>query len=178
MSQLGYMTGALAVGQPPVALFHLLTHAAFKALLFLAAGAVIHAVGSNAMDAMGGLRKGMPVTFWTMTVGLAALVGLPPFAGFWSKDEVLAVARGHGWTGWLVWTSGMLTVVVTAWYATRLWLRTFFGEPRSPAAEHPHEPSWFMLAPLVALAVPSAVQGLVGLTPGLRRALATPQAPA
>jgi len=174
VSQLGYMTGALASGEPPVALFHLLTHAAFKALLFLAAGSVIHAVGTNSMSAMGGLRRGMPVTFWSMTFGLAALAGVPPFAGFWSKDEILAVARGHGWTGWLVWTSGVLTALVTAWYATRLWLRTFFGEPRTEPAGHPHEPRWEMLSPIVALAVPSAVLGLAGLSVGFGRRLGAP----
>jgi NADH-quinone oxidoreductase subunit L len=167
VSQLGYMTGALAVGAPAVALFHLLTHAAFKALLFLAAGAVIHAVGTNTMAAMGGLRRGMPTTFATMTVGLAALVGLPPFAGFWSKDEVIAVAwDADTWGAVLVWLSAVLTVVVTGFYATRLWLRTFFGPPRGPAAEHPHEPPWLMRGPLLALAVPSALLGFAVFAPG------------
>jgi NADH-quinone oxidoreductase subunit L len=172
VSQLGYMTGALSVGAPPAALFHLLTHAAFKALLFLAAGAVIHAVGTNTMAAMGGLRRGMPVTFWTMTVGLAALVGLPPFAGFWSKEEVISTAwAGSGWAAVLVWASAVVTVAVTGWYATRLWLRTFFGAPRGPAAEHPHEPSWSMRGPLVVLAVPSALLGFAGLASGFARRL-------
>jgi NADH-quinone oxidoreductase subunit L len=173
VSQIGYMTGALAVGAPPAALFHLLTHAAFKALLFLAAGVIIHAVGTNAMSAMGGLRRSMPVTFWSMTIGLAALVGLPPLAGFWSKDEIISVAwaaRGNGptapWAAWLVWLSAVLTVAVTGWYATRLWLRTFFGAPRDPAAEHPHRPPWAMTVPVVALAVPSALLGFAGLAPG------------
>jgi NADH-quinone oxidoreductase subunit L len=178
VSQLGYMTGALAVGSPPAALFHLLTHAAFKALLFLAAGAVIHAVGTNSMAAMGGLRRGMPTTFWTMTVGLAALVGLPPFAGFWSKDGVLATAQSAAYagsgTGWLVWLAGLLTVAITGWYATRLWLRTFFGAPRGEAAERPHEPPWLMRGPLVVLAVPSALLGLLALGPELGRRLDVP----
>jgi NADH-quinone oxidoreductase subunit L len=175
VSQLGYMTGALAVGSPPAALFHLLTHAAFKALLFLAAGSVIHAVGVNAMAAMGGLRRGMPWTFWTMTVGLAALVGVPPFAGFWSKDGILATAQSAAFDGsgaaWLVWLAGLLTVAVTGWYATRLWLRTFFGEPRGGAG---HEPPWAMRGPLVALAVPSALLGLLALGPELGRRLDVP----
>ncbi len=167
VSQLGYMTGALAVRQPPAALFHLLTHAAFKALLFLAAGVVIHAVGTNMMAAMGGLRRGMPVTFWSMTIGLGALVGLPPLAGFWSKDEIISAAwSASGWVAGLVWLAAVLTVVVTGWYATRLWLRTFFGPPRSPAAEHPHERSWLMLGPVAALAVPSALLGFAGLSRG------------
>jgi NADH-quinone oxidoreductase subunit L len=172
------MSGALAVGSPPAALFHLLTHAAFKALLFLAAGAVIHSVGTNTMAAMGGLRRGMPVTFWTMTVGLAALVGVPPLAGFWSKDEIISVAwagRADGpapdWAAWLVWLSAVLTVAVTGWYATRLWLRTFFGPPRGPAAEHPHEPPRAMTVPVVLLAVPSALLGFAGLAPGFMHRL-------
>ncbi|NJC70092.1 NADH-quinone oxidoreductase subunit L [Planosporangium thailandense] len=173
VSQIGYMTAALSVGAPPAALFHLLTHAAFKALLFLAAGAVIHAVGTNAMAALGGLRRRLPVTFWSMTIGLAALVGVPPFAGFWSKDEIIAVTwAGHSggpapaWAAWLVWASAVLTVGVTGWYATRLWLRTFFGAPRGPAAEHPHEPPAAMSLPVLVLAVPSALLGFVGLVPG------------
>jgi NADH-quinone oxidoreductase subunit L len=172
------MTGALSVGAPPAALFHLLTHAAFKALLFLAAGAIIHSVGTNTMAAMGGLRRGMPGTFWAMTIGLAALVGMPPLAGFWSKDEIISVAwaaRSHGptahWAAWLVWLSAVLTVAVTGWYATRLWLRTFFGPPRGTAAEHPHEPPWPMSVPILLLAVPSALLGFAGLAPGFMRRL-------
>ncbi|MCW2639555.1 MAG: NADH-quinone oxidoreductase subunit, partial [Dactylosporangium sp.] len=178
VSQIGYMTGALSVGAPPAALFHLLTHAAFKALLFLAAGVIIHAVGTNRMAAMGGLRRGLPVTFWAMTIGLAALVGVPPLAGFWSKDEIISVAwaaHSNGptppWAAWLVWLSALLTVAITGWYATRLWLRTFFGPPRGSAAESPHEPPWTMSVPVVALAVPSALLGFAGLAPGFMRRL-------
>ncbi|MEV5764846.1 NADH-quinone oxidoreductase subunit L [Micromonospora sp. NPDC052213] len=170
VSQIGYMTGALAVGSPPAALFHLLTHAAFKALLFLAAGAVIHAVGTTLMSRMGGLRRAMPVTFWCTVVGLGALAGLPPLSGFWSKDGVLAVAQEaalHGagptptWVGWLVWLAGLVGVAVTAWYATRLLLRTFFGETRIPLA-HPHDPPAVMRWPVLLLAVPAALLGLAG----------------
>ncbi|MFG1889763.1 NADH-quinone oxidoreductase subunit L [Micromonospora sp. NPDC049051] len=170
VSQIGYMTGALAVGSPPAALFHLLTHAAFKALLFLAAGAVIHAVGTTLMSRMGGLRRSMPVTFWCTVVGLGALAGLPPLSGFWSKDGVLTVAQEaalHGagpapaWVGWLVWLAGLVGVAVTAWYATRLLLRTFFGEPRLPLA-HPHDPPAVMRWPVLLLAVPAALLGLAG----------------
>ena len=162
VSQLAYMAGALAVGATAAALFHLLTHAAFKALLFLAAGAVIHAVGSNLMSSMGGLRRPMPVTFWTMTIGLGALVGVPPLAGFWSKDAILhAASGGAGWAAILVFATGLATVVVTAWYATRLWLRTFFGPARSAAPAH--DPPPLMAWPVVALAVPSALLGLVAL---------------
>ncbi|MFG2038145.1 NADH-quinone oxidoreductase subunit L [Dactylosporangium sp. NPDC048998] len=170
VSQLGYMTGALAVGAPAAALFHLLTHAAFKALLFLAAGSVIHAVGSNRMSAMGGLRERMPVTFWTMTVGLGALAGVPPLAGFWSKDAILEAAAGSGpvprGVALIVLCSAGATVAVTAAYVVRLWRRTFLGEPRGEAARTGHEPGWAMRGPLLVLAVPSALLGLAGLVPG------------
>ncbi|SCL62581.1 NADH-quinone oxidoreductase subunit L [Micromonospora peucetia] len=185
VSQIGYMTGALAVGSPPAALFHLLTHAAFKALLFLAAGAVIHAVGTTLMSRMGGLRRGMPVTFWCTVVGLGALAGVPPLSGFWSKDGVLTVAGDaalHGtgpapaWVGWLVWLAGLVGVAVTAWYATRLLLRTFFGEPRMPLA-HPHDPPAVMRWPVLLLAVPAALLGLAGFDWAFaRRLLLTPTA--
>ncbi|MFI7649756.1 NADH-quinone oxidoreductase subunit L [Micromonospora sp. NPDC049460] len=185
VSQIGYMTGALAVGSAPAALFHLLTHAAFKALLFLAAGAVIHAVGTTLMSRMGGLRRAMPVTFWCTVVGLGALAGLPPLSGFWSKDGVLAAAGDaalHGagpapsWVGWLVWLAGLVGVAVTAWYATRLLLRTFFGETRIPLA-HPHDPPAVMRWPVLLLAVPAALLGLAGFDWAFaRRLLLTPTA--
>ncbi len=175
VSQIAYMAGALAVGSSAAALFHLLTHAAFKALLFLAAGSVIHAVGTNLMSRMGGLRRGMPVTFWGMTIGLGALVGVPPLAGFWSKDEILHVAvEGSGGRATLVYTVGLATVFVTAFYATRLWLRTFFGAPRSVEAEHPHEPPRLMAWPVTLLAVPSAILGFAALAPGFAQALGAP----
>ncbi|MCX5067708.1 NADH-quinone oxidoreductase subunit L [Micromonospora lupini] len=170
VSQLGYMTGALAVGSPSAALFHLLTHAAFKALLFLAAGAVIHAVGTTLMSEMGGLRRSMPVTFWCTVIGLGALAGVPPLAGFWSKDGVLTVAEsaaleGTGpapsWVGWLVWMAGLLGVAITAWYAGRLLLRAFFGEPRLPLVT-PHDPPAVLRWPVLLLAVPAALLGLAG----------------
>jgi NADH-quinone oxidoreductase subunit L len=172
VSQLGYMTGALAVHAPAAALFHLLTHAAFKALLFLAAGAVIHAVGSNLVAVMGGLRAPMRATFVATTIGLAALAGLPPLAGFWSKEAVLAAAEhGDAAVAWLVYGAGLLTVLLTGWYATRLWLRTFFGEPRSEAARHAHEPPPAMLWPVLALAVPAALLGFAALASGFGRRL-------
>ncbi|MET7417879.1 NADH-quinone oxidoreductase subunit L [Dactylosporangium sp. NPDC005555] len=172
VSQLGYMTGALAVGAPGAALFHLLTHAAFKALLFLAAGAVIHAVGTNLMAAMGGLRTHMPVTFWTMTAGLAALAGIPPLAGFFSKDSIIEAAwhaTGHAAAlpaaaAWLVFGAALLTVVLTAAYVVRLWRRTFLGEPRSATARSAHEPPWAMRGPLLVLAVPTVLLGFAGLS--------------
>ncbi|WP_327029619.1 NADH-quinone oxidoreductase subunit L [Micromonospora sp. NBC_01740] len=187
VSQIGYMTGALAVGSTPAALFHLLTHAAFKALLFLAAGAVIHAVGTTLMSRMGGLRRSMPVTFWCTVIGLGALAGVPPLSGFWSKDGVLTVAQDaalHGtgpapaWVGWLVWLAGLVGVAVTAWYATRLLLRTFFGETRMPLA-HPHDPPAVMRWPVLLLAVPAALLGLAGFDWAFaRRLLLTPTASA
>ncbi|MFG1756304.1 NADH-quinone oxidoreductase subunit 5 family protein [Micromonospora echinofusca] len=187
VSQIGYMTGALAVGSTSAALFHLLTHAAFKALLFLAAGAVIHAVGTTLMSRMGGLRRSMPVTFWCTVIGLGALAGVPPLSGFWSKDGVLTVAQDaalHGtgpapaWVGWLVWLAGLVGVVVTAWYATRLLLRTFLGEARMPLA-HPHDPPAVMRWPVLLLAVPAALLGLAGFNWAFaRRLLLTPTASA
>ncbi|HYN93217.1 MAG TPA: NADH-quinone oxidoreductase subunit L, partial [Pilimelia sp.] len=172
VSQLGYMTGALAVGSTSAALFHLLTHAAFKALLFLAAGCVIHAVGTNLMSAMGGLRRQLPVTFWCTAIGLGALAGLPPLAGFWSKEAILHAAvtaqAGRGappvWVAWLVWLTGLLGVAVTAWYATRLLLRTFFGPSRVPAGATSHDPPALMRWPVVLLAVPGAALGLAAFS--------------
>ncbi|WP_433793275.1 NADH-quinone oxidoreductase subunit 5 family protein [Actinoplanes sp. CA-252034] len=196
VSQIGYMTGALAVGSPAAALFHLLTHAAFKALLFLAAGAVIHAVGTNLLSRMGGLRPYMPVTFWSFAIGLGALAGLPPLSGFWSKENVLTAAAhateggetAPAWAAWLVWLAALLSVGVTAWYATRLFLRAFFGPSRAhgrhgPAWEvgfddaryqvpdSPHDPPAPMRWPLILLAIPAAVLGLAAFAPGFRTAL-------
>jgi NADH-quinone oxidoreductase subunit L len=173
VSQLAYMLAALAVGSAVASTFHLLTHAAFKALLFLAAGSVIHAVGTNLMPDMGGLRRLMPVTFVTMTVGLAALAGIPPFAGFFSKEAVLGAAEetamhaggpAAAWTGWLVLVVGLVTVGVTAAYVTRLWLMTFLGEPRGRVAAHESSPA--MRWPLIVLAVPTVLLGLAGLPSG------------
>ena len=178
VSQVAYMGGALAVGAPVVALFHLLTHAAFKALLFLVAGAVIHAVGSNMMAAMGGLRSALPVTFVTMTLGLGALAGIPPLSGFFSKDEVLAsawTALSQGgpvprWVAAVVLAAGLATVALTGWYATRLWLRVFFG-PRPSDAET-HDPPALMRWPLLVLALPTALLGFVAFVPGFAQRLA------
>ncbi|WP_412747278.1 NADH-quinone oxidoreductase subunit L [Krasilnikovia sp. MM14-A1004] len=191
VSQIGYMTGALAVGSPSAALFHLLTHAAFKALLFLGAGAVIHAVGTNALSRMGGLRARMPATFWPMAIGLGALAGLPPLSGFWSKETVLTAAEhathGEGpapaWVGWTVWLAALAGVAITAWYATRLLLRVFFGAARARDDDwqvgfddarydrdfpHPHDPPALMRWPVVLLAVPAALLGLAIYLPGFR----------
>lgn len=158
VSQLGYMMAALSAKAVDAAMFHLLAHAAFKALLFLCAGSVIHAVGSNLMSRMGGLRKDMPLTFWTMTIGLGALIGLPPFAGFFSKEAVVGALH----TQPALWLAALLGVAVTAWYSTRLWLLTFFG-PARDSAVHAHEPGWAMRAPLLLLAVPAAGLGVGAL---------------
>ncbi|MGN6244612.1 MAG: NADH-quinone oxidoreductase subunit 5 family protein, partial [Motilibacteraceae bacterium] len=169
VSQLAYMFGGVAVAAPTAALFHLLSHAAFKALLFLAAGAVMHELGTALMQDMGGLRRAMPVTAATTAIGLGALAGVPPLAGFWSKDAVLAVAEEravHGgpvphWVGWLVLVAGLLTVGLTAAYATRVWLRAFAGQRRG--ASPVHEAPGLMRWPLVLLAVPTVLLGLLAL---------------
>jgi NADH-quinone oxidoreductase subunit L len=173
VSQLAYMVGALATGSRNAAIFMLLAHAAFKALLFLAAGAVIHSVGTNLMSEMGGLRSAMRTTFVTMTLGLAALVGIPPLAGFFSKESVLTAAEEtafahaegpmYAWTGWLILVVGLTTVAVTAAYSTRLWLRTFFGRWNAAEDAVPHATPAAMLWPLILLSVPTVALGVVGL---------------
>ncbi|MBA3621101.1 MAG: NADH-quinone oxidoreductase subunit L [Euzebyales bacterium] len=161
VSQLGYMIAALAFSYT-AGIFHLFTHGFFKALLFLGAGSLIHAVHSNNMSDMGGLKRFMPVTFWTFLVGSAALAAVPPLAGFWSKDEVLAGGlEAGGYTGWLLVVLGALGGMVTAFYMTRvLWL-VFAGEFRGHG--HPHESPPAMKWPLVALAVPAALIGFANL---------------
>jgi NADH-quinone oxidoreductase subunit L len=171
VSQLAYMAGALAVGGYAAGVFHLLTHGAFKSLLFLSAGVVIHVVGSNLLSDMGGLRHTQPLAFVATTVGLGALAGVPPLAGFFSKDAVLDAAEHAAaggapvpqWTGWLVFASAALTVLVTAAYATRVWLRAFFG--RAVKASH-EAPDPRMAGPLVLLAVLTLALGAVGLVGG------------
>jgi NADH-quinone oxidoreductase subunit L len=158
VSQLGYMIAALGIGAHTAAFFHLFTHAFFKALLFLGAGSIIHAVHSNNMSDMGGLRKPLPTTFWTFLIGSAALAGIPPLAGFWSKDEIIADAFRNGHQ--VVWFVAVLTALLTAFYMTRtIWL-TFFGVYRGHG--HPHESARIMTGPLVILAGLSAVAGFFG----------------
>jgi len=132
ISQLGYMFLACGVGAYTAGIFHLLTHAFFKALLFLAAGSVIHALGGEQdMRKMGGLWRKIPITFWTMTVGVLAIAGIPPFAGFFSKDEILyQTFVSHNPVGKLLWLVGLATAGMTSFYMFRLWFKTFFGEPR------------------------------------------------
>jgi len=162
VSQLAYMVAALGLGEEGYTpgLFHLFTHAFFKALLFLGAGSVIHAVHSNNMSEMGGLRKFMPVTFWTFVIGSAALSGIPPLAGFWSKDEIITEAfkTGH----YPIFVAALVTAILTAFYMTRAILLTFFGEYRGTA--HPHESPSTMTVPLVILAALSVIAGFLGPT--------------
>jgi NADH-quinone oxidoreductase subunit L len=160
VSQLGYMMAALGLGPDghTPAFFHLFTHAFFKALLFLGAGSIIHAVHSNNMSSMGGLRTAMPVTYGTFLIGAGALAGIPPLAGFWSKDEILAEAFRGGEIG--VFIVALLTAGLTALYMTRAIRLTFFGEYRGEG--HPHESPRVMTVPLVILAGLSAVVGFFG----------------
>src|SRR3712207_3985830 len=161
VSQLGYMIAALAFSYT-AGIFHLFTHGFFKALLFLGSGSLIHAVHSNNMSDMGGLRKPMPVTFWTFVIGSVALAAIPPFAGFWAKDEVLAGALGSGgYTGNLVLILGVIGGMITAFYMTRTLYLVFAGEFRGHG--HPHESPAAMKWPLVVLALPAAVIGFINL---------------
>ena len=162
VSQLGYMMAAVAAGGYTAGLFHLFTHAFFKALLFLGAGSVIHAVHSNNMSDMGGLRRKMPVTFWTFVVGSVSLAGVIPFAGFWSKDEILATLGHEGYTGFM-WVA-IAGAFVTAFYMTRAVALTFFGTYKGYG--HPRESPRVMTVPLVALAVPSVLAGIFNV-PGV-----------
>ena len=176
VSQLGYMFMACGVGAFSAGIFHLMTHAFFKGLLFLAAGSVIHAVGGEQdMRRMGGLRTKLPWTFWTMTAATLAIAGIPGLAGFFSKDEILWRAYQASWAYWLV---GVLTAFITSFYMFRLWFMTFFGEYRGEAAAHSshghdahsahghggvHESPKVMVIPLAILAVLSVIGGYVGV---------------
>ncbi len=176
ISQLGYMFMACGVGAFSAGIFHLMTHAFFKGLLFLAAGSVIHAVGGEQdMRKMGGLRSYIPWTFLTMGIATLAISGIPPLAGFWSKDEILWKAYQVSWVYWLI---GLITAFITSFYMFRLLYMTFFGDYRGAKVderghglhghdEHghgePHESPMVMLAPLMILALLSLVGGLVGI---------------
>jgi NADH-quinone oxidoreductase subunit L len=191
VSQLGYMFMACGVGAFSAGIFHLMTHAFFKGLLFLSAGSVIHAVGGEQdMRRMGGLRSFIPWTFLTMGIATLAIAGIPPFAGFWSKDEILwkAYSSDHG--SWVFWLIGVITAFLTSFYMFRLLFMTFFGDYRGARVdahgqahavhgqdehghdehghdEHghgePHESPMVMLVPLMILALLSMVGGLVGI---------------
>jgi NADH-quinone oxidoreductase subunit L len=158
-SQLGLMVAAIGAGSAFAGFFHLGTHAFFKALLFLAAGSVIHAVHSNELGAMGGLRRSMPVTAGVFAVGALSLAGVPGFAGFFSKDLVLTAVEGKG--GWVPWGLLMGAAFLTALYMGRVLLKAFLGPP-SEAALHAHEPGPSMTGPLLLLALPAVFAGLFG----------------
>jgi NADH-quinone oxidoreductase subunit L len=165
VSQLGYMFLALGVGAPAAAIFHLATHAFFKALLFLGSGSVIHAVdGVQDMRRMGGLRPKMPITYWTMVIAGGALAALPPLAGFWSKDEIVGAAFTNGYP--ILWLVGLFTGGLTAFYIARaIWL-TFHGQPRDQHLfEHAHESPRVMTVPLLALAAGAVLAGAIGIPP-------------
>jgi len=174
ISQLGFMIAALGIGAYVAAAFHLITHAFFKALLFLGSGSVIHGMehgvlhtGNHHVDPqdmynMGGLRKKMPITFWTFLIGGFALSGFPILtAGFWSKDEILADAFAHG--HWTVFITLAVAAFLTAFYTMRQITLTFLGKPRTKEAEHAHETPWTMTVPLIVLAVFAVGYGWVGI---------------
>ncbi len=196
ISQLGYMFLACGVAAYSAGVFHLLTHAFFKALLFLAAGSVIHALsGEQDMRLMGGLRGRIPVTFWTMTMGVFAIAGIWPWAGFFSKDEILYrtfTLESNPGLGKVLWLVGLITAGITSFYMFRLWFKTFFGAERfderrlgtQQADAHPgadehdeaqvaqahhgvHESPWIMLGPLVILALLSFAGGWIGVPQAL-----------
>ena len=161
LSQLGYMVMAVGLHGPAPAMFHLTTHAFFKALLFLGAGSVIVAVHHEQnIWKMGGLRQKMPVTFWTFLVGTLALAGVPPFSGFYSKDGILAQAAEHSLPLFLL---GAVVAVLTTFYMFRLVFVALLGAPRSEAAGHAHESPPAMAWPLRVLAVFSVIAGLLGV---------------
>jgi len=181
VSQLGYMFMACGVGAFSAGIFHLMTHAFFKGLLFLGAGSVIHAVsGEQDMRQMGGLKSYIPWTFGTMLIATLAIAGIPPFAGFWSKDEILwkAYSSSHG--SHVFWLVGVITAFITSFYMFRLLFMTFFGDYHGIQVDdhgrahlahgddahghgEPHESPMVMLVPLMILALLSVVGGLVGI---------------
>jgi NADH-quinone oxidoreductase subunit L len=197
ISQLGYMFLACGVASYASGIFHLVTHAFFKGLLFLAAGSVIHALnGEQDMRVMGGLWRKLPVTFWTMTAAVFAISGLPPFAGFFSKDEILYQAFLSPNGGKILWFIGLVTAFLTSFYMFRLWYLTFLGENRAKdraIAEHgaavhasststlvleaepdghshghgAHEGPWIMLFPLIVLGILSLIGGWIGVPAAL-----------
>ena len=160
ISQLGFMMLALGVGGYTAGVFHLTTHAFFKALLFLTAGSVIHAVHTNDMWHMGGLGRRMPITAATCLVGALALAGIFPLSGFWSKDEILAAVWSSRMPGhWAFFGLALGGVVLTAFYMFRLWFVAFTGEPRTEEAKAAHESPWVMTGPLVLFAAAAAAAG-------------------
>ena len=175
LSQLGYMTVALGASASSAAIFHLMTHAFFKALLFLAAGSVIIAMHHEQdIRKMGGIRKYMPITYWTALVGTLALIGFPGSSGFFSKDLLIEAVRDSHWHGqgavyWIAYLSVLLGVFVTALYSFRLFFLVFHGEERmdDEIKSHLRETPWVITVPLVMLAVPSAIIGWYTVQPVL-----------
>ncbi len=167
VSSLGFMFMALGAGAWVAGVFYLLAHGFFKGLLFLDSGSVIHGMsGEQDMRKMGGLRKKLPITFWTMLIGAVAMAGIPPLSGFWAKDEILGGAFSHGY--YVVWAVGIVVAFVTAIYMFRLIFMTFWGENRASdeVKAHIHESPKVMTVPLIILAVPAACIGLfVGWSP-------------
>jgi NADH-quinone oxidoreductase subunit L len=158
ISQLGYMMMALGVGAYAYSMFHLMTHAFFKALLFLAAGSVIHALGTQDIFEMGGLRKKLPITSWTFLAGALSLAGIVPFAGFWSKDDILGVTLETGHV--TLYVFGLIAAFCTAFYIFRVFFLTFTGKPKDAAKfAHAHEGGPAMTVPLVILGVLATVAG-------------------
>jgi NADH-quinone oxidoreductase subunit L len=166
VSQLGFMFMALGVGAYTTAVFHVLTHAFFKALLFLGSGSVIHAM-SNEQDIrlMGGLKKKMPITHITFLIGCLAIAGIPPLSGFFSKDEIMLNLFIHGPYGKVFWVLGMIAALLTAYYMFRLYFITFLGKFRGgdKLESHVHESPGLMTMPLIVLAILSAVGGFLGI---------------
>jgi NADH-quinone oxidoreductase subunit L len=172
MSQIGYMFVGAGIGSYPNAMFHLMTHAFFKALLFMAAGIVIHAlVNEQDIRKMGGLRELAPKTYWAFLIGSLALVGIFPFAGFFSKDPILAAAMAHGgWYGYLLWVAGLIGTFLTGLYTFRLLFIVFWGEPSAFVREHFHPLGRDVVAfslsiPVGVLAVLSVVGGWIQFSP-------------
>jgi len=174
ISQIGLMFLGVGVGAFVAGLFHLMTHAFFKALLFLGAGNVMHALsGETDLRKMGGLRGKMPVTYWTFLIGSLAIAGIAPFSGFFSKDEILAAAFTAPLGNWVLYALGIATSLMTAFYIFRLFFKAFHGRPRMDEAqfEHAHESPLSMATALIVLAIGATLAGLVGipkfLAPGL-----------
>ena len=173
LSQLGYLTVAIGASAYGAAIFHLMTHAFFKALLFLAAGSVIIAMHHEQdIRKMGGIRKYMPITYWTSLVGSLALIGFPALSGFFSKDLLIEAVKESHWHGqgavyWIAYLSVLLGVFVTALYSFRMFFLVFHGEERMDAdtKSHLHETPWVVTVPLVLLAIPSAIIGWITVEP-------------
>ena len=164
VSQLGYMFLAIGSGAYVAAIFHVITHAFFKALLFLGSGSVIHGMHDEQdMKKMGALRSLMPITAGTFIIGWLAIAGVPPFAGFWSKDEILLAAWEQPNIGPILWVVGLVTALLTAYYMSRQVFLVFFGDKRWDEGVEPHESPWTMTLPLCILAVAAALGGLINL---------------